>query len=155
MKILQAMVLMSSSVGGLGVLGCDVFVSGHPPQRAGVCGAANRADLRHCHRGSSRPTGAWSKSRPPAQGYVWIDGYYAWGGRQYTWEPGRWAMPPRGYTVSVAPATTTTVQLPLHGRALATRGSPGPARATTGSRCSTPCRNRNGDDRLAVAGVLF
>lgn len=28
---------------------------------------------------------------PPAAGYVWIDGYWNWGGSRYLWVPGRWA----------------------------------------------------------------
>mgnify|MGYP001008581987 FL=1 len=33
---------------------------------------------------------------PPAIGYVWIDGYWNWGGVRYTWVPGRWQNPPPG-----------------------------------------------------------
>jgi hypothetical protein len=39
---------------------------------------------------------------PPYPGYVWIDGYWSWGGRQHAWVPGRWAAPRPGY-VWVAP----------------------------------------------------
>jgi hypothetical protein len=31
----------------------------------------------------------------PGPGYVWIPGYYTWGGSSYNWVAGRWAMPPR------------------------------------------------------------
>ena len=30
---------------------------------------------------------------PPASGYVWIDGYWNWGGARYAWIPGRWVEP--------------------------------------------------------------
>lgn len=30
---------------------------------------------------------------PPAVGYVWIDGYWNWGGSRYLWVPGRWSAP--------------------------------------------------------------
>ena len=30
---------------------------------------------------------------PPASGYVWIDGYWNWGGARYAWVPGRWVEP--------------------------------------------------------------
>ena len=30
---------------------------------------------------------------PPAVGYVWIDGYWNWGGNRYLWVPGRWSAP--------------------------------------------------------------
>ncbi len=31
----------------------------------------------------------------PAPGYVWADGYYAYGSGRYDWSPGRWVRPPR------------------------------------------------------------
>ena len=33
---------------------------------------------------------------PPAYGYVWLDGYWNWGGARYSWVPGRWQNPPPG-----------------------------------------------------------
>jgi hypothetical protein len=33
---------------------------------------------------------------PPAFGYVWLDGYWNWGGGRYDWVPGRWVSPPPG-----------------------------------------------------------
>ena len=30
----------------------------------------------------------------PGPGYVWIRGFYRWGGGAYYWVPGRWAYPP-------------------------------------------------------------
>lgn len=35
---------------------------------------------------------------PPTVGYLWMDGYWAWGGRRYDWRPGHWEAPRRGYT---------------------------------------------------------
>lgn len=37
----------------------------------------------------------------PGPGYVWVDGYYDWGGRSYVWVPGRWLRPPRPRAVWV------------------------------------------------------
>lgn len=34
---------------------------------------------------------------PPAVGYLWIDGYWSWGGVRYVWVPGRWVAPRPGY----------------------------------------------------------
>jgi hypothetical protein len=31
---------------------------------------------------------------PPGPGWVWIDGFYTWGGNNWMWQPGRWARPP-------------------------------------------------------------
>lgn len=36
------------------------------------------------------------RSLPPAQGYLWLDGYWNWGGAHYAWVPGRWVNPPPG-----------------------------------------------------------
>lgn len=33
----------------------------------------------------------------PMPGYVWIDGYWNWGGARYDWVPGRWEAPRPGY----------------------------------------------------------
>ncbi len=33
--------------------------------------------------------------RPPGPRYVWVPGYYDWGGYDYRWHDGYWAMPPR------------------------------------------------------------
>lgn len=38
------------------------------------------------------------RSLPPAQGHVWLDGYWNWGGARYIWVPGRWQNPPPGHT---------------------------------------------------------
>ncbi|MEQ1949139.1 MAG: hypothetical protein ABL995_18245 [Bryobacteraceae bacterium] len=34
----------------------------------------------------------------PAPGpmYVWVEGFWGWSGGSYNWNPGRWAVPPRG-----------------------------------------------------------
>ncbi len=41
--------------------------------------------------------------RRPGPRYVWVGGYYRWGGRAYVWVPGRWAVPPRPVAVWVPP----------------------------------------------------
>jgi hypothetical protein len=33
----------------------------------------------------------------PGPGYVWINGYYSWTGREYYWNRGHWTLPVRGY----------------------------------------------------------
>jgi hypothetical protein len=33
----------------------------------------------------------------PGPRYVWVPGYYRWGGRAYAWVPGRWVVPPRAH----------------------------------------------------------
>ncbi len=39
----------------------------------------------------------------PRSGMVWMNGYWGWQNRNYAWVPGRWATPPRGRTVWIAP----------------------------------------------------
>jgi hypothetical protein len=39
----------------------------------------------------------------PGPGYVWINGYWGWGGSAYAWVPGRYVRPPRARAVWVAP----------------------------------------------------
>lgn len=34
---------------------------------------------------------------PPVVGYIWISGYWNWGGVRYVWVPGRWEAPRAGY----------------------------------------------------------
>ena len=31
----------------------------------------------------------------PGPGFVWLGGYWRWGGNGYLWTPGHWARPPR------------------------------------------------------------
>lgn len=33
----------------------------------------------------------------PAPGFVWISGFWSWGGVRYVWHPGRWEHPRPGY----------------------------------------------------------
>lgn len=44
-------------------------------------------------------------SRPPCPGpnYVWIDGFYGYGGNRYAWTPGYWAPRPHPRAYWVAP----------------------------------------------------
>lgn len=42
------------------------------------------------------PPGAYvARGYAPGPGYVWVDGYYDWGGSRYVWVPGAWRRPPR------------------------------------------------------------
>ena len=34
---------------------------------------------------------------PPAPDYLWVSGYWNWGGGRYVWVPGRWESPRPGY----------------------------------------------------------
>jgi hypothetical protein len=36
------------------------------------------------------PSGQWEGKPPPADGYVWSQGYYEWKSDRYAWKPGEW-----------------------------------------------------------------
>jgi hypothetical protein len=40
---------------------------------------------------------------PPSMDYVWIDGYWQWGGREYQWVGGHYVQPPEPNVIWVAP----------------------------------------------------
>jgi hypothetical protein len=103
-KILNAMILVSGSVACLGVLSCDVLVSGRSHRNEPVY-VEQRQEPAYVIVTEAPPAQRIVERRParPAQEYVWIDGYYAWSGHQYVWEPGRWEAPPRGYATWVGP----------------------------------------------------
>ena len=33
----------------------------------------------------------------PYQDYIWVSGYWGWGGARYDWIPGRWEAPRQGH----------------------------------------------------------
>ena len=39
----------------------------------------------------------------PGPRYVWLPGYYRWGGARYIWVPGRYEIPPRPGAVWIGP----------------------------------------------------
>ena len=43
------------------------------------------------------------RSAAPGVGFIWIDGYWHWGGHRYDWERGHWARPPHEHEVWIAP----------------------------------------------------
>ena len=44
----------------------------------------------------------------PGAGWVWTDGYYAWGGNAWVWRPGRWARPLIQDMFGESPLTSVT-----------------------------------------------
>jgi hypothetical protein len=45
------------------------------------------------------------EQRPPqpSDDYVWVDGYWLWGGNQYVWHAGLWDRPPQRNLIWIAP----------------------------------------------------
>ncbi|MBC5766138.1 YXWGXW repeat-containing protein [Ramlibacter albus] len=42
------------------------------------------------------PSGSWEAKPPPAEGYVWSQGYYAWKDGRYQWKGGEWVLKQEG-----------------------------------------------------------
>jgi hypothetical protein len=72
--------------------------------------------LGGCSKGNSQAQGddvvapnappaaqAETQSPQPGPDYVWIQGYWVWGGNGYNWTPGFWQQPPQTGYVWVAP----------------------------------------------------
>jgi hypothetical protein len=38
------------------------------------------------------PSGSWEGKPPPAEGYVWSQGYYEWRDGRYQWKKGDWVL---------------------------------------------------------------
>jgi hypothetical protein len=77
------------------------------PFRVALCGATLLGTLSACV-GSMEPAGAgvvWVQSAPPREryeprpeapgpDYIWITGFWVWGGSSYDWTPGHWEHRP-------------------------------------------------------------
>jgi hypothetical protein len=104
MKLLQTLLLASAGIAGLGVLGCD---HDHDKMRASPEPAYVVQEQPQPQYVIVReaPPAVIVEQRPPppAVGYLWIDGYWHWSGRQYAWQGGRWARPPHESYIWVAP----------------------------------------------------
>lgn len=77
-----ALLLAAAALGGCAVVPAHDY--GYDPSPAVTVYAAPPAPLVE-YRGL-----------PPAYGYVWLDGFWNWGGVHYSWVPGRWVSPPPG-----------------------------------------------------------
>ena len=42
------------------------------------------------------PSGSWEGKPPPAEGYVWSQGYYQWKDGRYQWKGGQWVLAKEG-----------------------------------------------------------
>lgn len=42
------------------------------------------------------PSGSWEGKPPPAEGYVWSQGYYEWRDGRYQWKQGEWVLAKEG-----------------------------------------------------------
>ena len=43
------------------------------------------------------------RGKAPSRNHVWMSGYQRWDGNRYTWESGRWEVPPRPHAKWIAP----------------------------------------------------
>ena len=102
MKVLQAVMWVTSGVVGLGLLGCDVFVGGREHASREVVYAQPRSEYVIVQEAPPAVI-VERRSSPPSGEYIWIDGYWHWNSRQYVWQGGHWARPPHERAVWVAP----------------------------------------------------
>jgi hypothetical protein len=102
MKVLQTLMLVS---GGIVVLvGCDIFVQRSRHETVYVEQPQPQPQPQYVIVREAPPAIIVERRPPPpGQGHIWIDGYWNWNGRQYVWESGRWAVPPRERTIWIAP----------------------------------------------------
>jgi WXXGXW repeat (2 copies) len=124
MKITRTVMWASMSVAALGVLGCDMFVVGHP-QHDPTYRGQQRQYAQQPQYGEQQPQYAEQpqqyvivqqapppliveqRPNPPSGSYVWIDGYWNWDNQRYNWEKGRYVVPPQADVVWVAPRYET------------------------------------------------
>ena len=107
MRVLQTLIWVSGSIVLAGLLGCS---NPPAPQTVNVENPQSVAQPQPVVQPQyvvvqEAPPPLIVEVRPPmpGQGYVWIDGYQHWNGRQYEWHRGEWARPPHEHAVWVAP----------------------------------------------------
>ncbi len=96
MKHMRTILLAAMAVAGFGIVGCSVSASGPyyaDQQPAYIVVADAPPDT----------TVVEVIPESPGPSYIWVGGYYSWGGSRYVWQRGRWAVPPSGFGIWVAP----------------------------------------------------
>jgi hypothetical protein len=69
----------------------------------GACGGGYYNSGYYVRSAPPAPRYYGAIGRAPAPGYVWTNGYWAYGGNSWRWNDGRWMRPPRGRSQWVAP----------------------------------------------------
>ena len=102
MKYLQTLLWVSAGVASLGLVGCDLTIGRSRPERVYVAQQQPQPEYVIVREAPPPPV-VERRPSPPSRGYIWIDGYWHWGGHKYVWERGHWARPPHERAVWVAP----------------------------------------------------
>ena len=107
MKVLKTIMWTSMSAAVLGVCGCDVYVNDPPrTERAYVQQQPVYVEQEPQYIiVQQAPPPVIVERRPvaPSGAYVWIDGYWNWDNQRYSWQVGRYVVPPQQDVVWVAP----------------------------------------------------
>jgi hypothetical protein len=102
MKLLQTMLWASAGVACLGLLGLP-GCGGHKIRYTSEPVYVEPQPEYVLVREAPPAVIVERRPPPPGGGYMWIDGYWDWNGRQYVWQGGHWARPPREHVIWAAP----------------------------------------------------
>ena len=114
MKVMETVLWTTLAVGALGVVGCDVFLSGRPredrvfvqqdPQYVQQPAQYVEPQPQYVIVQQAPPAVIVERRpAPPSGAHIWIDGYWHWDSQRYTWQTGRYEVPPQSNMVWVAP----------------------------------------------------
>lgn len=108
MKVLDLSMWVVLGGAGIGGYGCDVFVGGHPQYGPPVYVEQQpqyvEPQPQYIFVQQAPPPIIVERRPPPPSGvHVWVDGYWNWSNQRYSWEAGRYTLPPQQGAVWVAP----------------------------------------------------
>jgi hypothetical protein len=113
MKVQLALLWTCVGIGGWGMLGCDVSMGGRARQDRVYVDAQPQYVQPGVYeepqpqyvivREAPPPVLIERRPAPPSEAYVWIDGYWNWDNQRYSWQAGRYVVPPQADVAWVAP----------------------------------------------------
>ena len=107
MTAFKTVAWMTLSVAVLGTAGCDIFLGGRPrEERVVVQQQPQYVEPQPQYvivQEAPPPMMVERRPPPPSAGYLWIDGYWNWDNQRYSWQAGRYVVPPQADVVWVAP----------------------------------------------------
>jgi hypothetical protein len=121
MNVLKTAIGVAIGAWGMGMSGCDVFVTGHEhrearyeqpqpvyvqqqPQYVQPQPQYVEQQPQYVVVEQAPPAVIVEQRPPPPSGlHVWIDGSWAWSNQRYSWQAGRYEVPPQQGAVWIAP----------------------------------------------------
>jgi hypothetical protein len=106
MKVLQMVIWTAASAAVLGVLGCDVFLGGRTRRDPVYVQQPQYVEQQPQYvivREAPPPMRVEYRPAPPSASSIWIDGYWNWDSQRYSWQAGRYEVPPQPGVIWVAP----------------------------------------------------